>query len=184
MRVEELLELSHHSLVQYRLPTTGEIVPLLQVAPSKTDAERLLVVSPELAEVLSAIILRVSTRTGKVPLVPSYDVHERVWSGPAPLLFQRRVGTEDKAISPSTIRKLLSAALVHSGLVDPADGRPLHYTPHDFRRMFITDAVMNGLPLTVPVVSVHPFRLNPYTGSGVSVHPFRGFPYTWKTRSA
>jgi hypothetical protein len=35
---------------------------------------------------------------------------------------------------------------VHTGLKDPADGRPLHYTPHDFRRIFITDAVMNGLP--------------------------------------
>jgi hypothetical protein len=32
--------------------------------------------------------------------------------------------------------------------------------------------------LTVPGVSVNPFRLIPYTGSGVSVHPFRGFPYT------
>jgi hypothetical protein len=42
VRAEELLELSHHSLVQYRLPSTGELVPLLQVAPSKTDAERLL----------------------------------------------------------------------------------------------------------------------------------------------
>ena len=31
IRVEELTELSHHSLVQYRLPTTGEIVPLLQI---------------------------------------------------------------------------------------------------------------------------------------------------------
>jgi hypothetical protein len=40
--VEELLELSHHSLIQYRLPTTGEVVPLLQIVPSKTDAERLL----------------------------------------------------------------------------------------------------------------------------------------------
>ena len=54
VRVEELLELSHHSLVQYRLPTTGEIVPLLQILPSKTDTERLLVISPELAEVLSS----------------------------------------------------------------------------------------------------------------------------------
>ena len=44
IRVEELLELTHHSLVQYRLPDTGELVPLLQIAPSKTDAERLLVV--------------------------------------------------------------------------------------------------------------------------------------------
>jgi hypothetical protein len=42
VRIEELTELSHHSLVQYRLPTTGEVVPLLQIAPSKTDAERLL----------------------------------------------------------------------------------------------------------------------------------------------
>ena len=41
VRIEELLEISHHSLVQYRLPATGELVPLLQIAPSKTDAERL-----------------------------------------------------------------------------------------------------------------------------------------------
>jgi len=46
IRVEELTELSHHSLVQYRLPTTGELVPLLSVAPSKTDQERLLVSAP------------------------------------------------------------------------------------------------------------------------------------------
>ena len=42
VRIEELLEISHHSLVQYRLPTTGQLVPLLQIAPSKTDEERLL----------------------------------------------------------------------------------------------------------------------------------------------
>jgi hypothetical protein len=42
IRIEELSELSHHSLIQYRLPTTGELIPLLQIAPSKTDEERLL----------------------------------------------------------------------------------------------------------------------------------------------
>jgi hypothetical protein len=42
VRVEELLETSDHSLVQYRLPGTGELVPLLQVVPSRTDTERLL----------------------------------------------------------------------------------------------------------------------------------------------
>jgi hypothetical protein len=31
------LEIGHHSLAQYRLPTTGELVPLLQIAPSKTE---------------------------------------------------------------------------------------------------------------------------------------------------
>ena len=34
-------------------PATGELVPLLQIAPSKTDTERLLVIAPELADVLS-----------------------------------------------------------------------------------------------------------------------------------
>ena len=53
IRVEELLQLTDHSLVQYRLPSTGELGPLLQFASSKTDAERLLI-SPELADVFSA----------------------------------------------------------------------------------------------------------------------------------
>ena len=57
-----MLELTHHSFIAYTLPTTGEIVPMLQVAPSKTDAERLLLVSPELAEVLTAVIFRVRRR--------------------------------------------------------------------------------------------------------------------------
>ena len=146
VRVEELRELSHHSLVQYRLPTTGEIVPLLQILPSKTDTERLLVVSPELADVLSVIILRVSDGTGVVPLVPAYDTHERMWSAPAPLLFQRRLNTENRVIADSMVRTILTGALAHTGLVDSVDGQPLRYTPHDFRRMFITDAMMNGLP--------------------------------------
>ena len=46
IRVEEVTELTHHSLVQYRLPSSGELVPLLSVAPSKTDEERLLVSRP------------------------------------------------------------------------------------------------------------------------------------------
>jgi hypothetical protein len=146
IRIEELLELGHHSLVQYRLPTTGEIVPLLQIAPSKNDAERLLVVSPELAEVLSTIIRRIREPSGAVPLVPAYDWHECVWMPPAPLLFQRRFRTENRAISNGTLRVMLQTVLASTGLVDPADGSPLNYTPHDFRRVFITDAIMNGLP--------------------------------------
>jgi hypothetical protein len=145
VRVEELLEINHHAVVQYRLPTTGEVIPLLQIVPSKTDTERLLVVSPELAEVLGAIISRVSDESGTIPSVPFYDRHERVWLAPAPMLFQWRVGTENRAISPSAVRTLLTEALAHTGLTD-ADGEPLRYTPHDFRRIMITDAIMNGLP--------------------------------------
>lgn len=146
VRIEELLEISHHSLVQYRLPTTGELVPLLQIAPSKTDAERLLVVSPELADVLSTIIRRVRDNTGKIPCITAYDRHEHVWLPPTPLLFQRKFGAENHSLSPDTVRDMLAGALTRTGLVDPADGRPLRYTPHDFRRIFITDAILNGLP--------------------------------------
>jgi len=140
IRVEELAQLSHHSLVQYRLPSTGELVPLLQIAPSKTDAERLLVVSPELADVLSAVITRVRDGSQAVPLVAAYDDHERTWLPPAPILFQRKIGAENRAFPPHTIRLILSRALIRTGLTDPVDGTPLHCTPHDFRRIFLTDA--------------------------------------------
>lgn len=153
VRVEELLELSHHSLVQYRLPSTGELVPLLQIAPSKTDTERLLVVSPDLAEMLSAIIQRLQQRSGSIPLIAAYDANEHLWLPPAPLLFQRRVGTETRQISHGTIKNMLDAALAHAGFRD-ATGQPLRYTPHDFRRLFITDAILTGLPPHIAQVIV------------------------------
>jgi integrase len=146
VRVEELLELSHHSLIQYRLPSTGELVPLLQIAPSKTDAERLIVVSPELADVLSAVIRRVRGPDGAIPLVRARDSHELLWQPPAPLLFQRRTRAEHRSLGGTFVADLLDEALDHTGLSDPATGEPLHFTPHDFRRMFITDVVLNGLP--------------------------------------
>jgi len=145
VRVEELLELSHHSLTQYRLPSTGELVPLLQIAPSKTDTERLLVVGPELADVLSTVIRRVRGPDGTIPLVCAHDSHERVWLPPAPLLLQRRTRAENRSLGARFVAQLLDEALAHTGLTDPTD-EPLHFTPHDFRRMFITDAILNGLP--------------------------------------
>jgi integrase len=145
IRIEELLELTHHSLIQYRLPTTGELVPLLQIAPSKTDTERLLVVSPDLADVLAAIITRLAGPDGKIPLTARYDEHEHLWQPPAPLLFQRRGGTELRPVCAGTVRNMLNAALGRTGLADAA-GQPLIFTPHDFRRMLITDAIMTGLP--------------------------------------
>jgi hypothetical protein len=145
IRIEELTELSHHSLVQYRLPSTGELIPLLQIAPSKTDAERLLVISPELADVLSAIITLIRDSNGAVPLVVSYDDNEKLWNPPMPLLFQRRLRSEDRPITAQAIRELLNIALDKSGLTD-ASGQPLRFAPHDFRRLLITDAIMHGMP--------------------------------------
>ena len=92
IRIEELTELSHHSFIQYKLPATGELIPLLQIAPSKTDTERLLVISPELADVLSEIICRIRGQdTAPCRWSTAYDYHERVWNPPMPLLFQRHL---------------------------------------------------------------------------------------------
>jgi integrase len=145
IRIEELTELSHHSLIQYTLPSTGETVPLLQIAPSKTDSERLLVISPELADVLAAVINRIRGRDGAVRAVPSYDTHERVWNPPMPLLFQRPFGVEHRAITAHCIRDWIASGLEGTGVTDAA-GQTLRFTPHDFRRMFITDAVLHGMP--------------------------------------
>jgi hypothetical protein len=144
-RIEEMLEASHHSITQYTPPGSGEIIPLLQIAPSKTDTERLLVVSPELADVLSAIVSRVRDRTGAIPLVPSYDAGERAWNPPLPLLFQWQAGGQNRAVSSTTISKSLTELAHASGLTGDA-GQPLRYQPHDFRRVFATEAILNGMP--------------------------------------
>jgi hypothetical protein len=94
------------SFVQYTLPSTGELIPLLHIAPSKTDAERLLVISPELADVLSTIVARVRDTDRAVPLVVDYDRHERIWNPPAPLLFQRRLRVENRPITEAAIRDM------------------------------------------------------------------------------
>jgi hypothetical protein len=145
IRCEEMLELSHHSITEYRLPSTGELVPLLQIAPSKTDTERLLLVSPELTDVLSAMVSRLRAPNGAIPLVAAYDIRERVWNAPMPLLFQRSIGSENRPFTPTAIRKLLINALAATDLTD-ASGDPLMFSPHDFRRIFVTDAIMSGLP--------------------------------------
>ncbi|MCI2422490.1 site-specific integrase [Saccharopolyspora sp. K220] len=145
VRIEEMLEVSHHSITQYRLPATGELIPLLQIAPSKTDEERLLVVSPELADVLSAIVQRVRASNGAIPLVTAYDPLERVWNPPLPLLFQWQVGGERRAVSRAAVRKGINEVLLEIGLTDAA-GEPLTYQLHDFRRIFATEAIQNGMP--------------------------------------
>ena len=134
IRIEELTELSHHSLVQYRLPSSGELIPLLSVAPSKTDEERLLVIAPELADVLSAVISRIRDADGSVPLAIAYDQYEKTWNPPMPLLFQHPVGLENRPIPISGVRTLITGALAASGITGTG-GKPLDFAPHDFRRI-------------------------------------------------
>ena len=149
VRVEELLEMTHLGLVSYKLPKTGEVVPMLQIVPSKSNEERLLLVSPELASVLASIITRLRAENkGTVPLTRRYDHYQRE-TGPAlPHLFQHRNGWKWMVPAPTTIQRWLTQTLDRAGLTDSA-GNALRYTPHDFRRMFATEAVAGGLPIHI-----------------------------------
>ncbi|WIX85715.1 site-specific integrase [Amycolatopsis sp. DG1A-15b] len=149
IRVEEMCELTHLALVSYQLPDTGEIVPMLQIVPSKSNEERLLLVGPELASVLATVITRLRRQNGgTVPLTRRYDPHDRVLGPPLPHLYQRRRSWRWETISYSGLNRLLEATLAESGLHD-ATGGPLIYTPHDFRRMFATEAATGGLPVHI-----------------------------------
>ena len=78
VRVEELTEITHLALISYRLPSTGEVVPMLQIVPSKSNEERLLLISPELASVLATIITRLRNQNnGTVALTARYDSTRR-----------------------------------------------------------------------------------------------------------
>jgi integrase len=58
-----------------------------------------------------------------------------------------RFGVGNRRICDSTIRNMLNTVLAGTALADHAGGTPLHYSPRDFRRIFITDAIfMSGLP--------------------------------------
>ncbi|MFD7916792.1 hypothetical protein ACFV30_39905 [Streptomyces sp. NPDC059752] len=70
---------------------SGELVPLLQIVPSKNNQERLLLVSPELASVLATSTTRLrKTHGGTIPMTSRYDTHERAFGPVLPHLFQRR----------------------------------------------------------------------------------------------
>lgn len=149
LRIEELLELTHLALLSHRLSTTGELVPLLQVVPSKTNEERLLLVTPDLARVLAEIVSRLRNRHGgAVPVLARYDNYEATTGARLPHLFQRDYGPGPTAMSPTVIRRDLRELASRMKLTDAA-GNSIYLTPHDFRRVFTTTAVQDGLPLHI-----------------------------------
>jgi integrase len=149
IRIEELQEITHLALVSYQLPDTGEVVPLLQIVPSKSNEERLLLVSPELAAVLATVISRLrGDNDGVIPLVARYDSCEHVTGPPLPHLFQRRVGWKHDVMNYKMLSRLIGGALTRAGITGQT-GQPLRYLPHDFRRIFATDVVTGGLPVHI-----------------------------------
>lgn len=147
LRCEELLELSQLSIRQYQRPN-GEVIALLVVAPSKTDQERVIPMSPELFHVIATIIRRLTDNRPSVPLATRYDKHERVTSAPQPFLFQRTIGQRTEVITPSALRDELAKLSDTLSAEHPELGQ-CRFTPHDFRRLFATDLVNHGLPIHI-----------------------------------
>ncbi|HEY8700282.1 MAG TPA: site-specific integrase, partial [Arthrobacter sp.] len=147
IRQEEMLELSHLSVRQYQR-SNGELVALLVITPSKTDRERVIPMSPELLHVIAQLIRRHTDVLESIPPVRRWDPLERQYSDPLPYLFQRCTGPVRGVLSATLISKLLrkacSRAAKHRSEFDG-----LAFTPHDFRRIFATDLVNNGLPVHI-----------------------------------
>lgn len=147
VRIEELVETTQLSLRHYVAPTTNTIIPLLHIVPSKTDAERLIPMSPDLVKVLLAVQRRARGEGSTIPLSVRYDPTEKVFSDPLPHLFARLVGARQEVLSMAYIRKILHQIATRAGASDA--GAPVHFTPHDFRRLFSTDLVGSGLPMHI-----------------------------------
>ncbi|WP_219589317.1 tyrosine-type recombinase/integrase [Gordonia terrae] len=147
LRIEELTELSQLSVRQYRRPN-GEVIALLVVAPSKSDRERVIPMSAELFHVIACIIRRLTAGRSSVPLATRYDDYERITSDPQPFLFQRRIGQRIEVMTTGAIGTHLRSLCNEIAMTDPRfDG--IHFRPHDFRRLFATDLVNNGLPIHI-----------------------------------
>jgi site-specific recombinase XerD len=147
VRIEEMLEITHLSLRRYVRENT-EVVPPPQIAPSKTDIERIVPISPKLLQSFAQIIARVMANQPRVPLVAGYDEHEKIWGPPLPHLFQRPQRGHHGVLSSRGVQTILDRATRRAGLTD-VDGAPLRFTPHDFRRIFATELVNSGLPIHI-----------------------------------
>ncbi|MEV0804705.1 site-specific integrase [Kribbella sp. NPDC050281] len=146
LRIEELLELSQLSIRQYERPN-GELIGLLVVAPSKTDRERVIPMSAELFHVIAAVIGRHTTAGQSIRVVRRWDPHERVWSAPMPFLFQRPLISAG-AMSFQSVREAITRQCEQIAATNPAF-TGVRFTPHDFRRLFATELVNNGLPIHI-----------------------------------
>ncbi|WP_203819171.1 site-specific integrase [Paractinoplanes ferrugineus] len=58
------------------------------------------------------------------------------------------MGSRRAVLNHHRITDLLNAALARTSLRN-SSGEPLRFTPHDFRRMFATEAVTGGLPVHI-----------------------------------
>ena len=82
-----------------------------------------------------------------MPLATRYDPYERVTSEPQPFLFQRTSVNAPRSSIPDRARRTPPPARCPGSRAPPT--RRMSVYPHDFRRLFATDLVNNGLPIHI-----------------------------------
>ena len=145
IRLEELTELSHHSLIQYRLPTSGELVPRCRSRrprPTPNGSSSSTRSWPTSCPP--------SSPAPAQPTAPSRSSRPTTsTSAPGtrrcPCCSSGSTAWRRQPIAAGGIRDLIRGALASSGITG-TDGKPLDFRPHDFRRIFTTDAILNGMP--------------------------------------
>jgi hypothetical protein len=96
---------------------------------------------------LARIIERARGNAPRIP-IPRYDPLERTINAPLPYLFQGGPKRQRGVYSREYIRQLLRNASLELALRDKS-GESIVFRSHDFRRLFATEAVNNGLPIHI-----------------------------------
>ena len=128
--------------------STNTLVPLLHIVPSKTDAERLIPMSPNWSRCCwrCSAAQRQAWRPGAAvdALRPAREGPRRTAAAPVRPPPGHPAGS---ACPRPYVRTLLDATGRRAGLTD--DGERIRFTPHDFRRLLTTELVGAGLPLHI-----------------------------------
>ena len=113
----------------------------------------MVVIAPELAAVFAAMARRIRAPVGAngtaLPSLVAYDYAECVDCDPLPFLFQRTAGRGFKGTTAPMHKTYVARVLnkvVRAARLTASDGSVIGFTPHDFRRVFATDALAAGLP--------------------------------------
>jgi hypothetical protein len=146
-RIEEVLEITHRSFVSYSLPTR-EVIPMLQITRPRRTKNDCWSSAPNWPTPSPRSSTGSVTATSASHSSPDTTISERLHSPPLPFLFQRRWGLHNIAITHMCVKELLDQ-LVAAATISNPDGTPAHFSPHDFRRIFATEAVSSGLPVHI-----------------------------------
>lgn len=145
MRPAELFRLKRTDIDE-QLDEHGERVPCLHITAGKTDFPRVVSISPEVLDVLAAIIDRVQGTNPTHPLVDRFNSTNEEFEMRQPMMMQKRYGTHLSGFSAGELGVWLNEFFtdVHSSnLLD----KRIRFELKDCRRIFATKLHLNKVSI-------------------------------------